>query len=118
MAALLCFYAFSVLWSGLHFIKIDLLSHLPYYPIMIPDLPRDLVIIIRYQIIQQPDFRHHEPWVALDGTQAALGAPAADGMGGAGKAGYLLHGEYVGGIGQLLLQVVAEVGTMSVLAIL
>ena len=76
---------------------------------MFPTLPGDLVIIIRNQIVQQPGFRHHEPWAALDGAQAALGAPAGDRVGRvAGEAGDLLHGQYVGGVGQLLLQVAAE----------
>lgn len=76
---------------------------------MFPALPRDPVIIIRNQIIQQPDFRHHEPWAALDGAQAALGAPAGDRVERvAGKAGDLLHGQHVGGFGQLLFQMAAE----------
>ena len=76
---------------------------------MFPALPRDPVIIIRYQIVQQPRFRHHESWAALDGAQAALGAPAADGVGHvAGEAGNLLHGQYVRGVGQLLFQMAAE----------
>lgn len=85
------------------------MAYLPYHPVMLPTLPRDPVIIIRYQIIQQPDFRYHEPWAALDGAQAALGAPAADGVGRvAGEAGNLLYGQHVWGVGQLLLQVAAE----------
>ena len=76
---------------------------------MFPALPRDPVIIIRYQIIQQPRFRHHKPWTALDGAQAALGAPAGDRVGRvAGEAGNLLHGQYVGRVGQLLFQMAAE----------
>lgn len=76
---------------------------------MFPALPRDLVIIIRYQIIQQPDFRYHEPWVALDGVQAALGAPAGDRVGRiTGEAGDLLHSQHVGGVGQLLFQMAAK----------
>lgn len=83
--------------------------HLPYHPIMFSALPRDLVIIIRNQIIQQPGFRHHKPWAALDGAQAALGAPAGDRVGRvAGEAGDLLHGQHVGGVGQLLFQMAAE----------
>ena len=83
--------------------------HLPYHPIMFPALPRDLVILIRNQIIQQPGFRHHESWAALDGVQAALGAPTGDRVGRvAGEAGDLLHGQYVGGVGQLLFQMAAE----------
>lgn len=83
--------------------------YLPYQPIMFPTLPGDLVIIIRNQIVQQPGFRHHEPWAALDGAQAALGAPAGDRVGCvAGEAGDLLHGQHVGSVGQLLLQVAAE----------
>lgn len=83
--------------------------HLPYHPIMLPALPRDPVIIIRNQIVQQPGFRHHEPRAALDGAQAALGTPAGNGVGCvAGEAGDLLHGQHVGGVGQLLLQVAAE----------
>ena len=83
--------------------------HLPYHPIMFPTLPRDPVIIIRNQIVQQPRFRYHKPWSALDGAQAALGAPAADGVGRvAGEAGNLLHGQHIGGVGQLLLQMAAE----------
>lgn len=85
------------------------MAYLPYHPIMFPTLPRDLVIIVRNQVVQQPRFRHHEPWAALDGVQAALGAPAADGVGRvAGEAGNLLHGQYVGGIGQLLFQMAAK----------
>ena len=76
---------------------------------MFPALPCDLVIIIRYQIVQQPGFRYHEPWAALDGAQAAFGAPAGDGVGCvAGEAGNLLHGQHVWGAGQLLLQMAAE----------
>lgn len=76
---------------------------------MFPTLPRDLVIIIRDQIVQQPRFRHHEPWAALDGAQAALGAPAGDRVGRvAGEAGDLLHGQHVGGVGQLLFQMAAK----------
>lgn len=76
---------------------------------MLPTLPRDPVIIIRNQIVQQPRFRYHKPWAALDGAQAALGAPAGDRVGRvAGEAGNLLHGQYVGGIGQLLLQMAAK----------
>ena len=76
---------------------------------MFPALPRDLVIIIRYQIVQQPGFRHHEPWVALDGAQAALGAPTGNRVRRvAGEAGDPLHGQHVGGVGQLLFQVAAE----------
>ena len=72
-------------------------------------LPRDPVIIIRYQIVQQPDFRLHKPWTALDGAQAALGAPAGNRVGRvAGEAGNLLHGQHVEGFGQLLLQMAAE----------
>lgn len=85
------------------------MAYLPNHPIMFPALPRDPVIIIRYQIVQQPRFRYHEPRAALDGAQAALGAPTGDRVGRvAGEAGDLLHGQYVGGIGQLLLQVAAE----------
>ena len=85
------------------------MAYLPNHPIMFPALPRDPVIIIRYQIVQQPRFRHHKPQAALDGVQAALGAPARDGVGlVAGEAGDLLHGQYVGGVGQLLFQVAAE----------
>lgn len=84
-------------------------SHFLYHPIMFPALPCDPVIIIRNQIIQQPCFRHHKQWAALDGAQAALGAPAGDRVGRvAGEAGDLLHGQHVGGVGQLLLQVAAE----------
>ena len=76
---------------------------------MFPALPRDLVIIIRDQIVQQPGFRHHESWAALDGAQAALGTPAGNRVGCvAGEAGDLLHGQYVGGVGQLLFQMAAE----------
>lgn len=76
---------------------------------MFPTLPRDPVIIIRNQIVQQPRFRHHESRAALDGVQAALGAPAGDGVGRvAGEAGNLLHGQYVGRVGQLLFQMAAE----------
>lgn len=76
---------------------------------MFPTLPRDLVIIIRNQVIQQPDFRHHEPRAALDGAQAALGTPAGDRVGCvAGEAGDLLHGQHVGGVGQLLFQMAAK----------
>ena len=76
---------------------------------MFPALPCDPVIIIRNQIIQQPRFRYHEPRAALDGAQAALGAPAGDRVGCvAGEAGDLLHGQHVGGVGQLLFQVAAE----------
>lgn len=76
---------------------------------MFPALPCDLVIIIRNQIVQQPRFRYHKPWAALDGAQAALGAPAGDRVGCvAGEAGDLLHGQHVGGVGQLLLQVAAK----------
>ena len=75
---------------------------------MFPALPRDLVIIIRNQIVQQPRFRYHKPWAALDGAQAALGAPAGDRVGCvAGEAGDLLHGQHVGGVGQLLFQMAA-----------
>lgn len=96
-------------WDGLSLIGTDGLAHLPYHPIMFPALPRDPVIIIRYQIIQQPGFRHHEPWAAPDGAQAALGAPAGDRVGRvAGEAGDLLHGQYVGGVGQLLFQMAAK----------
>ena len=74
-----------------------------------PTLPRDPVIIIRNQIIQQPGFRHHELRAALDGAQAAIGTPAGDRVGRvAGEAGDLLHGQYVGGVGQLLFQIAAE----------
>ena len=84
-------------------------SHFLYHPIMFPTLPRDPVIIIRYQIVQQPRFRHHKPWAALDGVQAALGAPAGDSVGGVtGEVGNLLHGQHVGGVGQLLFQMAAE----------
>lgn len=84
-------------------------AYLPYHPVMFPALPRDLVIIIRNQIVQQPGFRYHKPWAALDGAQTALGAPAGDGVGRvAGEAGNLLHGQYVGRVGQLLFQVAAE----------
>lgn len=76
---------------------------------MFPALPCDLVIIIRYQIVQQPRFRHHESRAALDGAQAALGAPTGDRVGRlAGEAGNLLHGQYVGRVGQLLFQMAAE----------
>ena len=76
---------------------------------MFPALPRDLVIIIRYQIVQQPRFRHHESWAALDGAQAALDTPAGDRVGRVtGEAGDLLHGQHVGGVGQLLFQMAAE----------
>lgn len=93
----------------LQFIETGRLIYLPYQPIMFPTLPGDLVIIIRNQIVQQPGFRHHEPWAALDGAQAALGAPAGDRVGCvAGEAGDLLHGQHVGSVGQLLLQVAAE----------
>ena len=69
----------------------------------------DAVIVLRSENVQQPRFRHHEPWVALDGVQAALGAPAGNGVGCvAGEAGDLLHGQHVGRIGQLLLQMAAE----------
>lgn len=85
---------------------------------MFPALPRDPVIIIRYQIVQQPGFRHHEPWVALDGVQAALSAPAGDGVGRvAGEAGNLLHGQYVGRAGQLLFQIAAEEQTADDLVV-
>lgn len=85
------------------------MSHLLYHPIMFPALPGNPVIIIRNQIIQQPRFRHHEPWAALDGAQAALGTPAGDCVGRVtGKAGDLLHGQHVGGVGQLLLQMTSE----------
>ena len=85
------------------------MSHLPYHPIMFPAFPRDPVIIIRNQIVQQPRFRHHEPWAALDGAQATLGAPAGDGVGRvAGDVGDLLHGQHVRGVGQLLFQMTAE----------
>lgn len=76
---------------------------------MFPALPGYLVIIIRYQIVQQPGFRHHKPWAALDSAQAALGAPAGDRVGRvAGEAGDLLHGQHVGGVGKLLFQMAAE----------
>lgn len=76
---------------------------------MFPALPRDLVIIIRNQIVQQPRFRNHKPWAALDGAQAAIGTPAGNGVGCvAGEAGDLLHGQHVGGVGQLLFQMAAE----------
>ena len=85
------------------------MAYLPNHPVMLPTLPRDPVIIIRNQIVQQPCFRNHEPWAALDGAQAALDTPAGDRVGCvAGKAGDLLHGQYVGGVGQLLLQMAAE----------
>ena len=85
------------------------MAYLSNHPIMFPTLPRDPVIIIRNQIVQQPRFRDHKPWAALDGAQAALGAPAADGVGRvAGEAGNLLHGQHIGGVGQLLLQMAAE----------
>lgn len=72
-------------------------------------LPRDPVIIIRNQIVQQPRFRYHEPRAALDGAQAALGTPAGNRVGRvAGEAGDLLYGQYVGGVGQLLFQMAAE----------
>ena len=87
----------------------DVLFHLPYHLVMLTALPCDPVILIRNQIVQQPRFRYHKPWAALDGAQAALGAPAADGVGRvAGEAGNLLHGQYVGGIGQLLFQMAAK----------
>ena len=76
---------------------------------MFPALPCDPVIIIRDQIVQQPGFRYHEPRAALDGAQTALGAPAGDRVGRiTGEAGDLLHGQHVGGVGQLLLQVAAK----------
>ena len=69
----------------------------------------DAVIVLRSENVQQPDFRHHKPWAALDGAQAALGTPAGDRVGRvAGKAGDLLHGQHVGGVGQLLFQMAAE----------
>lgn len=69
----------------------------------------DAVIVLRSENVQQPDFRHHKPWAALDGAQAAFGAPAGDGVGRvAGEAGNLLHGQYVGRVGQLLFQMAAE----------
>lgn len=69
----------------------------------------DAVIVLRSENVQQPDFRHHKPWAALDGAQTALGAPAGDGVGRvAGEAGNLLHGQYVGRVGQLLFQMAAE----------
>ena len=83
--------------------------HLPHHLVMLPTLPRYPVIIIRNQIVQQPRFRYHKPWAALDGAQAALGAPTADRVGRvAGEVGDLLHGQHVGGVGQLLFQVAAE----------
>lgn len=83
--------------------------HLPHHLVMLPTLPRYPVIIIRNQIVQQPRFRYHKPWAALDGAQAALGAPTADRVGRvAGEAGNLLYGQYVGGVGQLLFQMAAE----------
>lgn len=76
---------------------------------MFPTLPRDPVILIRNQIVQQPRFRHHEPWAALDGAQAALGAPAGDRVGCVtGEASNLLHGQHIGRVGQLLFQMAAE----------
>ena len=85
------------------------MAYLPNHPIMFPALPRDPVIIIRYQIVQQPRFRHHKPRAALDGAQAAFGAPAGDRVGCvAGEAGNLLHGQHVWGVGQLLFQMAAE----------
>ena len=85
------------------------MAYLPNHPIMFPALPRYPVIIIRNQVVQQPRFRHHEPWAALDGAQAALGAPAGDRVGRvAGEAGDLLHGQHVWGVGQLLFQMAAE----------
>lgn len=84
-------------------------AYLPNHPVMFPALPRDPVIIIRNQIVQQPRFRHHESWAALNGAQAALGAPAGDSVGRvAGEAGDLLHGQYVGRVGQLVFQMAAE----------
>lgn len=84
-------------------------SHFLYHPIMFPALPCDPVIIIRNQIIQQPRFRHHEPWAAPDGAQAALGTPTGNRVGCvAGEAGDLLHGQHVGGVGQLLFQMATE----------
>ena len=69
----------------------------------------DAVIVLGSEEVQQPGFRHHESWAALDGVQAALGAPTGDRVGRvAGKAGDLLHGQYVGGVGQLLFQMTAE----------
>ena len=76
---------------------------------MSPTLPRDPVIIIRYQIIQQPGFRYHKPRAALDAAQAAIGTPAGNRVGRvAGEAGDLLHSQHVGGVGQLLFQVAAK----------
>ena len=80
-----------------------------YHPVMLPTLPGDIVIIIRNQVIQQPGFRYHEPWAVLDGAQAALGAPTGNRVRRvAGEAGDPLHGQHVGGVGQLLFQVAAE----------
>lgn len=76
---------------------------------MLPALSGDAVIVLGSEEIQQPCFRHHEPRAALDGAQAALGAPAGDRVGRvAGEAGDLLHGQHVGGVGQLLFQMAAE----------
>lgn len=83
--------------------------HLLNHSVVSLTLPRDPVIIIRNQIVQQPRFRDHKSWAALDGVQAALGAPAGNGVGRvAGEAGNLLHGQHVWGVGQLLFQMAAE----------
>lgn len=83
--------------------------HLLNHSVVSLTLPRDPVIIIRNQIVQQPRFRDHKSWAALDGVQAALGAPAGNGVGRvAGEAGNLLHGQHVWGVGQLLLQMEAK----------
>ena len=83
--------------------------HCGNHSVVSPTLPCDPVIIIRYQVIQQPDFRHYKPWAALDGAQAALGTPAGNGVGRvAGEAGDLLYGQYVGRVGQLVFQMAAE----------
>lgn len=83
--------------------------HCGNHSVVSPTLPCDPVIIIRYQIVQQPRFRDHKPRAALDGAQAAFGAPAGDRVGRvAGEVGDLLHGQYVGGVGQLLFQMTTE----------
>lgn len=78
----------------------------------------DAVIVLGSEEVQQPGFRHHEPWAALDGAQAALGTPAGDRVGCvAGEACDLLHGQHIGGVGQLLLQMAAEEQTADDLVV-
>ena len=76
---------------------------------MFSTLPRGPVIIIRNQIIQQPDFRHHKPRVALDGAQPPRCTPSADRMAVvAGDVADLPDRQHIGRFGQLFGQAAAQ----------